>query len=151
MPKITYKARHGAAFDDKKAAVYGKRIKTLMEKLGGRINPADIVADAENPRSPWHEHFDWSDSSAAKKYRLQQAREILSNIVEVVVVEKKKESQRSFFSVADKINNERIYVPLREAVSNPDYRNQLYMRFDSQLGNLRVTMKMLREAEQKHR
>lgn len=43
----------------------------------GEVLPHVVVKEAENPKSPLHPYFDWSDTSAAHKYRLQQAESLI--------------------------------------------------------------------------
>jgi len=46
----------------------------------GRLLPADVVNAARPTNSPLHPHFDWDDSSAAEKYRLDQARTLIRSV-----------------------------------------------------------------------
>ena len=48
----------------------------------GRITPARVVEAARDPESPLHRYIDWDDTTAARKYRLVQAR----NLIRVVIV-----------------------------------------------------------------
>ena len=47
---------------------------------GGRIDPHAIVEAARSPESPLHRYFEWDDTSAAEKYRISQARELLRSV-----------------------------------------------------------------------
>lgn len=55
------------------------RLRSL-EHENGRLLPADVVEDARDPDSPLHSHFEWDDSEAATKYRLQQAGAIIRSV-----------------------------------------------------------------------
>jgi len=57
-----------------------------IEDEGGRIAPADVVAAARAPESPLHGFFEWDDSEAAHRYRLDQARSLIRRVVVEVVV-----------------------------------------------------------------
>lgn len=39
-----------------------------------------VVADASDPSSPLHSYFEWDDSVAAKNYRMEQARRLISHV-----------------------------------------------------------------------
>ena len=55
-----------------------QRVRLIeLEQPDGSITPEVVVADASNPDSPLHGHFEWNDSKAAHQHRLQQARAIL--------------------------------------------------------------------------
>lgn len=54
-----------------------------LEDERGRLTPEEVIEAARDPESPGHVYFDWDDSTAAHKWRLTQARNILS--VRVVI------------------------------------------------------------------
>jgi hypothetical protein len=59
-----------------------------LERPDGRILPEDVVAAAENKKSPLHSFFEWDPDEAAKQYRLAQARQLIGRIkIEVQVEE----------------------------------------------------------------
>lgn len=48
----------------------------------GILTPERVVDAARSPKSALHNHFEWDDSIAAQRYRIEQAREILRITVE---------------------------------------------------------------------
>jgi hypothetical protein len=56
-----------------------ERLETL-ETETGRLDPADVVADARDPTSPMHSFFEWEDGEAAIQYRLGQARLLIRRV-----------------------------------------------------------------------
>ena len=57
-----------------------------IENRQGRLDPQSVVAAARNKKSPLHKQFEWDDTKAAEKYRLEQARELIRLVrVEVVL------------------------------------------------------------------
>ena len=63
-----------------------KRLREMSQENGGKLTPELLFEDARNPDSPLHPQFDWDDSTAAEKYRIQQARNLLcSATIEVEV------------------------------------------------------------------
>lgn len=54
-----------------------KELERLLDANGGDITVHDIVAEAARAKSPLHRMFEWDDTAAAQKYRLQQARDLL--------------------------------------------------------------------------
>jgi hypothetical protein len=69
-------------FDRAALAVY----LTNLEKPDGRLLEEDVVADARNPASPLHPHFEWDNRAAAEAHRLQQARQLIRMVRVVVTV-----------------------------------------------------------------
>ncbi len=51
-----------------------------LERVNGRLAPADVVDAARDPESPLHSHFTWDDTEAAEKYRLSQARTLIRTV-----------------------------------------------------------------------
>lgn len=62
--------------------------QALLElEQDGRLTSGDLVAAARNPDHPLHDMFEWDDTVAAEKYRIDQAREIIRSVRVVVTVE----------------------------------------------------------------
>lgn len=70
----------------RKSAAVRRAIQVLERQ--GRIRPKDVVDAARDPTSPLHAHFDWQDSVAGEKWRLEQARELIRWVVVRVRVTK---------------------------------------------------------------
>ena len=57
-----------------------------LEQDNGRLNPADVIEAAKDAGSPLHSWFEWDDTVAASKYRLDQARALIRSVkIEVTV------------------------------------------------------------------
>ncbi len=70
-----------------KRADIEKRLERLIELGGGKLTPASVVSDASDPASPLHSCFEWDDSVAAHKYRLEQARVLIRSVKCVSVID----------------------------------------------------------------
>lgn len=46
----------------------------------------EVELDARNPASPLHDLFDWDNSVAGYKWRLQQAREVIRSVEYVITI-----------------------------------------------------------------
>ena len=109
----------GAIFSAKKAQIYGERIDEISNN--GRVTTHDLVEDARNPKSPLHDIFEWNDSEAASKYRLQQARQLLRTIeVEIVSKDKKPKWVNAHISFKE----EEGYVSTIDVMSDKDLRER---------------------------
>lgn len=108
-------------------------LRKIQRAAGGILRPADIVAHARNPESPLHGEFDWDDSEAAEKWRLEQAREIIR--VTVVHEERKEMTTRAFVSLArDRVDDGGYrYVP--SLVRTPKGRQEV---LEEALAELRI-------------
>ncbi len=75
---ITAKWREGFGFyKDVDPNEVAKEIRTIGEEA----TPQQIVDLARNERTELHKCFEWDDSIAAEKYRLQQARNVIHFLV----------------------------------------------------------------------
>jgi hypothetical protein len=57
-----------------------RKVLDGIKKRKGKLLAADIVDTARDEDSPLHRYFDWDDSSAAEKYRLWQARQLIVTV-----------------------------------------------------------------------
>lgn len=58
----------------------GQNLRDVLMEIRakrGALTPPIVVEEAADPMHPLHHRFDWDDSSAAHKYRLQQASQLL--------------------------------------------------------------------------
>jgi hypothetical protein len=115
----------------------GTRIAQELERIaaanGGLYKPAAIVKAAKDPKSPLHDQFDWSDSSAAQKYRLDQARRLIR--VHVVVTHEEHEPVRAFVSLRPDRLNGNGYRALSDVLKSKPLSQQL---LDDALDELRA-------------
>lgn len=130
IQRIKYKARAGAPFKVEDAQAIGEEIEQLPVK-----QPRTIVEKARNPNTILHNYFDWNDSVAGEKWRLQQARNIVNHIIEIKVIQGEEHEIKSFFPVFNE-QKENVYVTNVEAVTNHNYRRQLLADMKVKLENL---------------
>jgi len=140
-----YKPRKGSRLTKEQAELYGNHIDVLMEGRGGEITPQEILEDATKISSPLHDHFECSDTEAADKYRLDQARYLMINIVTVTIVAEKQTEQRSFWNVKNEVSGKKVYVKLKTATTNENYRNQLIDKITNHLNNTITLLKMFKQ------
>ena len=98
--------------------------------------------NAKHHSSPLHYLFEWDKSRASMLYNLQQARTIINHVVEIVVINDKPPTQRSFLSVVVEEKG-KVYVDLKTAVTVQSYRNQLLEKAITTSKNLHETLQML--------
>lgn len=104
--------------------VAGKVCQEIIEEEGA-ITPKSLVRVSEPIDAPLHEEFEWQDDIAAQKYREEQARQIIKNIVTIEVSEETAEPKQ----VKCWVNSERAFVPT-------DERAHKYVTLNTALGNV---------------
>jgi len=61
-----------------------EELKRIAKEHAGLLQPAIVVQEARPTSSPLHSQFEWDDSQAAEKYRIQQARQLINVVVETI-------------------------------------------------------------------
>lgn len=97
-----------------------KELERISEEHNHELKPEYVVADAVRKSSPLHKVFEWDDTKAAEKYRLQQARHLMNHIRIEVVNENIECRLSAFVHVKKDEKSQRTYVPLQHVVLN-DY------------------------------
>lgn len=142
---IEYKPRRGCNLSLEMAKKYGAHLASLIKQNGDKIKPSQVLEDAKRMESPIHSHFEWDDTEAAIKHRLDQARYLLRNIITTIIVEEKEVEQRSFWNVKEEGTQERIYITLKTAVETENYKHQLIDKITRHLENVMMLLKMFKE------
>jgi len=139
MKAKKFKPRNGAPFPKKDAQKIGEELENIKAKKN--LTPNNVVEKAKNKKSILHKYFEWDNSEAAEKYRLQQAKNIINHVVEVIVIKGNVIEERAYFNVIAK-NNERSYVSLTEVIKVPSYKKQLLGEMQTTLENLLRLIKL---------
>jgi len=131
--KKEIQSKNRSIFPKKDAQKIGEELELIKSK--GVLNPRNVVKEAKNKKSILHNYFDWDDSVASEKWRLQQARSIVNHVLEIIVIKGEQVEERAFFNVIAK-NNEKVYVSLTEVITTPRYKKQLLKEMEITLQNL---------------
>lgn len=106
------------------------RLKKLADESGGRLTPEAVVNDAKSPRSPLHRCFDWDDSEAARKWRLEQARSLIRTVkveyeVTEGVVKKVKVQVHEYVRDPQAEPEEQGYVAVAKVLTDDDLKRDV--------------------------
>lgn len=107
--------------------------KVYQEIGTENVTPESVLEKAKDKKSELHKCFDWDDKSAANKYRLQQARQIIQLIV--TVPDKKEEPPKRVFQISTERNT---YQPMTFFMKNEDEANALLNRAKEELRAFQV-------------
>lgn len=118
-------------------------LKTLTEQNGGNLLPETVVDAARPKKSPLHNQFVWDDTEAAEKYRLWQARQLISVCVEVVP--NTGEEMPVWVSVSTDRHTRGGYRFLGHVMNEPELRQQTLKDALHDLAVLQAKYKRLRE------
>lgn len=119
----TYKAAKGARLTDRDAETIGPVLDELASAHGGVLVADRILEAARHPESPLHRFFEWNDSVAAERWRIEQAR-YLARSIKVVISDGDSGQEVRMLHVVVK-DGERGYVPIETIVEDTALLDQL--------------------------
>jgi hypothetical protein len=128
-----------------KAQAAGEELERIQATHNG-ISPQVVVDESKPKDAILHKCFEWNDTKAAEKYREQQARVLIANIVTVKFEEEQEEIKpvRAFINVVD-CDEPAKYVSLKTALSDENYRKQMYDKALSELKSFQQKYSNLQE------
>jgi hypothetical protein len=108
-----------------------EKVWNELQTLGEQYAPQDVLDYArKHKKSELHKCFDWDDTSAAEKWRRQQARFICNSLVVTV---KREETEPQTFRIIQHDRSEKAYTPVTYIVENPDRYQILLERAKGEL------------------
>lgn len=111
--------------------------------IGNSATTAQILDKARDEQTELHKCFDWDDAEAAEKWRLQQARHIVCNLV----IKEKCDTPRPEVRVFFKTDADSGYKPTVLIMQDKDEYRKLLDRALAELNSFRVKYKTLVELD----
>ena len=106
------------------------------------ITPEQVLEKARDEQSELHKCFEWNDSIAAEKYRLQQARQLIQFLV--VVPKQDSKPPIRHFQITSQRN---VYMPTTHFATQHDEYQKLLQRAYAELRSFQNRYKSLSELE----
>lgn len=125
--RIVYGWAPGRATADLDPQKVGDELERIRGRAG-ELTPTLVLDAARRKRSPLHPWFEWDDGSAAEKYRLWQARHLVTSVIVERVDEMESLPVRAFVSVSREGSSTREYIPTLDAREDPFFRKQVLDR-----------------------
>ena len=120
-----------------------QKVADEIFSIGDSATPAQILDKARDKNSELHKCFDWNDAEAAEKWRLQQARLIVCNLVYKETSSESPPPVRLFF----KTDGESGYKPTSLIMQNKDEYQKLLSRALAELNSFKTKYKTLSELD----
>ena len=76
MFQVKYQSKN-AQRKDRKSDVVDRELAKIHQQQG-EVTPEVVLDQARSPKHPLHPYFEWDDTVAALKHRLNQARELIA-------------------------------------------------------------------------
>lgn len=101
-------------------------LEAIQKKHRGRLSPRVVLNEARRKDHPLHARFEWNDAVAGEKYRLEQARELISAVRVVYTTSQgEKKSIRYFAALRASDKDEYIYESVDAIAADPFKRKLL--------------------------
>jgi uncharacterized protein YpuA (DUF1002 family) len=129
MPAYAYRYRKEGIVKAP-AEITGSICQSIIDAEGA-VTPERLVEVSKPKDAPLHQEFEWNNTIAAQKYREEQARQIIKNIVAIELTEDEEEpkevqcwvnSVRAFVPTDERLHK---YVSINTALKEPSWRNNL--------------------------
>lgn len=120
-----------------------QKVAEEIMAIGESATPAQILDKARDNATELHKCFEWDDTSAAEKYRLDQARQVVRHLVIRETIREDKPPIRFFF----KAERGGGYQSTKAIVKNQDRYQALLSNALRDLDALRVKYHSLTELE----
>lgn len=99
-----------------------KVVLGLVER-DGIADPRVLADEAADPEHPLHSLFDWDDTEAAAKWRVQQARQIVGRVR--ITVEGRSTPAHVHVTITGDSGQRNGYVPISAAMTDTQFRAQV--------------------------
>jgi len=77
-----------------------------IRQIGDEVKPEQVLNKAKDENSELHKCFDWNDSSAAEKFRLIQARDVINHLI---VIKRDEDEEKEPVQFRVMMKNERTH------------------------------------------
>ena len=122
---------------------YKADAQKVAEEIGfGKFTPMEVLEKAKDETTELHKCFEWNDSIAAEKYRLEQAK----NIIRMLVYEKETKEQAVVRYYA-KTETKHVYQPTKQFLVQEDEYQGLLRRALAELETFKKKYHTLTELE----
>jgi hypothetical protein len=125
-----------------KNELIANELRRIADEHDGIVKPEIVVEEARSEDSPMHSHFEWDDSEAAHRYRIWQARVLISS---VEVITPQREREPVFVSVTIDRAAGGGYRLLRDVMSSEDLRTQLLIDAKKEMIHFKLKYQQIHE------
>lgn len=120
-------------------------LNLLLKKHNGMLTAEIVVEQAEDPTSALHGFFTWDDADAARKWRLIEARQLITSIR--ILQEGSEGKTRGLVSLLDDRHKGGGYRSLNDVMAEPTLRQHLLETALAELNAVQRKYQQLQELE----
>lgn len=124
-----------------------QKVANEIIAIGESATPAQIVDRAKDPESELHKCFEWSNATAAEKWRIYQARQIVCHLV-IRRTEEERAENKPEIRLLHKPTQESGYKAVTLIVQNQDEYQKLLAMAYADLAKFKARYSALTELEE---
>ena len=122
---------------------YKADAQKVAEEIGfGKFTPMEVLEKAKDETTELHKCFEWNDSIAAEKYRLEQAKDIIR-----MLVYEKETKEQAVVRYYAKTETKHVYQPTKQFLVQEDEYQGLLRRALAELEAFKNKYHTLTELE----
>jgi hypothetical protein len=124
-------------------------LQTIQDRdKDGLLRPEEVVKFASDSRTALHNKFEWSDTAAAREYRLWQAREVISVFITVLPHPEARGPVRAWVSlVSDRVEKGGGYRSVESVLTDNQKRAQLLAQALKEFQRVEQQYRLLKELD----
>lgn len=135
MPAYQYSYGSLARLFKVPAEIAGPVCDKLRDEPGG-LTPKRLVDASRSPTSPLHNEFEWDDTTAAERYRENQASCVIRHIKRFEIQTETIQTSRSYNTTIEKNEQTKVKHEYQDrAFVSTGENNNAYVRLDEALSN----------------
>lgn len=130
---MVYEKKYSWAHGKSVPAQVAGEVMEMIEKRDGELTKESFLNESRPEESPTHALFEWNDAVAAEKFRLEQSRHCIQDIVVTVAKGEKQEKVHAFVNVTNGKHNTASYSNIEVAMSDDVKRHAVLQNALSEL------------------
>lgn len=131
---MNYKFKIGSRLSGDAEAVHDG-LEDVRGANNGQLDAKSVVDAARKKRSPLHRYFEWDDTAAAEKYRVEQAGHLIRSVVTIIEGEEDKDPIRAYVNIIK--DEDRYYGDTVEVMSKEESARQVLATILEELKTLK--------------
>ncbi len=126
-------------------SIVGQELEKIRAVHNGLALPKEVIKAAKKKNSPLYRYFEWDDTTAAEKWRLEQAGSLVRAVGVIYGDNPKRRPTRAYVSVEK--DGERGYMEISDVMTNADLRDQLLTQALNEAESFKWKYKTLTELQ----
>lgn len=141
-----YLPAYGSCYGKDKTQVIAHAIEKLKNKSrDGEISKEDVLNANRKSSAPLYEFFEWSNKKAGEKWRLEQARKMITCYTITVISPEGPRQVKANVSIKPVDSSKPKFTSISNALNNPNYESQIMHDFKRDAKTITEKYRMMKK------